>query len=295
MLSQHKRALQEAMWGYILVAPTIILLGIFFYLALGASFVISLTDWDILTPAHWVGIDNYLVLLGDKVFRQALWNTTWYVLVSIPIGQTLSLALALALNMKLRLRNLLRLLYFLPVLTMPVAVAVVWRWIYNPTFGPISALFQSLGLIPLRWLSDIHLAMWSIVIISVWQGIGYNMIIMLAGLQNIPRDYYDAARVDGASRWMQLLHITLPLLTPTLFFTIITSFISGLQLFDMVVILTDGGPLNSTRTVVFHVYQEGIKGFRAGNSTAAAWILFVVIMVVTLAQLRIQRRWVHYE
>lgn len=290
-----KRAAQEAIWGYALIAPTLLLLAIFFYLALGASLVISFTNWEIMTPAEWVGINNYVRLLQDKVFLQSLWNSARYVVMSIPIGQTLSLLLALALNSKIFLRSFFRLVYFLPVLTMPVAVAVVWKWIYNPSFGPISMLFQALGLPPVAWLTNINLAMWSIVIITVWLGIGYNMIIMLAGLQNIPRDYYEAAQVDGAGRWAQFRHITLPLLTPTLFFTTITSFISGLQLFDMVYIMTQGGPVNSTKTVVFFVYEEGIRAFRAGSSSAAAWILFVIIMAVTLVQLGMQKRWVHYE
>jgi multiple sugar transport system permease protein len=287
--------MQEALWGYALIAPTLILLGIFFYLALGASLLISFTDWEILTEPHWVGAENYTRLLQDKVYLQSLWNSARYVLMSIPIGQSLSLLLALALNSRLPFRNLFRLVYFLPVLTMSVAIAVVWKWIYNPAYGPLALLFQALGLEPLKWLSDVNLAMWSIVFINVWLGIGYNMVIMLAGLQNIPRDYYEAAQVDGANRWSQFWYITLPLLTPTLFFTTITSFINGLQLFDMVFIMTQGGPLNTTRTVVFHIYEEGIKAFRVGSASAAAWNLFLVIMAVTLVQLRMQKRWVHYD
>src|SRR4051812_22241232 len=174
--SLSRRAVQEAMWGYALIAPTLILLAIFFYLALGASLVISFTDWAILTAPHWVGINNYVRLLQDKVFLQSLWNSARYVVMSIPIGQSLSLLLALALNSKIFLRNFFRLVYFLPVLTMPVAIAVVWKWIYNPSFGPISLLFQALGWKPLAWLTNVDLAMWSIVIITVWLGVGYNMI-----------------------------------------------------------------------------------------------------------------------
>lgn len=184
------RAVQEALWGYALIAPTLILLAIFFYLALGASLLISFTNWEILTPPSWVGLQNYVRIFHEEIFRRSLWNTARYVLMSIPIGQSLSLLLALALNARLPLRNFFRLVYFLPVLTMSVAVAVVWKWIYNPSFGPIALIFQWLGLQPVAWLTNVSLAMWSIVIITVWLGIGYNMIIMLAGLQNIPRDYY---------------------------------------------------------------------------------------------------------
>jgi multiple sugar transport system permease protein len=178
---------------------------------------------------------------------------------------------------------------------MPVAIAVIWKFIYNPLYGPIAILFQSLGLEPISWLTDVKYGLLSIVVIAVWSGIGYHMIIMLAGLQNIDRSYYDAAQVDGANKWQQFTFITLPLLTPTLFFTVITSFINGFQMFDLVYIMTKGGPMNSTRTIVMYIYEEGIRNFRFGASNAAAWVLFIIIMSITLFQLRIQDRWVHYE
>ena len=168
--------------------------------------------------------------------------------MSLFIGQALSLTLALILNTKIPFRNFFRLVYFLPVLTMSIAIAVVWKWIYSPMFGPIAMVFQKLGLKPIIWITNPTNAMWSIVIISIWMGIGYHMVIMLAGLQNIPREYYEAAEVDGANWWYQLFRITLPLLSPTLFFTLVTSFIGGLQMFDMAFILTQGGPMNTTRT-----------------------------------------------
>ncbi len=293
-LSSKER--QEALWGYFFIAPTLILLGVFFYFALGASLLISFTDWDIFNPANWVGLNNYKAIFKDPLFTKSIWNTLRFVLISLPIGQTLSLVLALVLNSKtLKFRNIYRLVYFVPGLTMAVAIAVIWKFIYNPLYGPIALLFQSLGLKPISWLTDVNYGLLSIVVIAVWQGIGYHMIIMLAGLQNIDKTYYDAAQVDGASKWQQLIFITLPLLTPTLFFTIITSFIGGFQMFDLVYIMTKGGPMNSTRTIVMYIYEEGIRNFRFGGSNAAAWILFIIIMSITLFQLRIQNRWVHYE
>lgn len=289
------RALNEALWGYLMVSPVILLLFIFSYIALAASLYISFTDWRVLSPPSWVGLTNYINIFKDPLFLKGLWNTARYVLMSIPIGQSLSLILALILNTNIRFRNFFRLVYFLPVLTMPVAIAVVWKWIYNPSFGPIAIVLQSLGLKPIIWLTNVNMAMWSIVIISVWAGIGFNMVIMLAGLQNIPREYYEAAEVDGASTWSKILNITLPLLTPTIFFTLITSFINGLQMFDMVFILTQGGPVDSTRTIVFQVYEDGVRSMYAGTSSAEAWVLFVIIMVITLGQLKMQKKWVYYE
>jgi multiple sugar transport system permease protein len=289
------RALNEALWGYVMIGPTIILLVIFSYVALGASLGISFTDWHVLTPPHWVGITNYVNIFQDPLFLKGIWNTARYVLMSIPIGQSLALILALILNTNLRFRNFFRLVYFLPVLTMPVAIAVVWKWIYNPAYGPLAIMLKSVGLKPIIWLTNVKMAMWSIVFITVWAGIGYNMVIMLAGLQNIPREYYEAAEVDGAGSLAKLFNITLPLLTPTLFFTLITSFINGLQMFDMVYILTQGGPLDSTRTIVFQVYEDGVKSLFAGTSSAEAWVLFIIIMGITLFQLRMQKKWVYYE
>lgn len=295
-LGMGSKEWKEAMWGYLFIAPTLILLGIFFYFALGASFLISFTDWDIFNPANWVGFSNYKAIINDPLFTKSIWNTLRFVVISIPIGQGLALILALTLNSKtLNFRNIYRLVYFIPGLTMPVAIAVIWKFIYNPMYGPIATLFQSLGLEPISWLTNVKYGLLSIVIIAVWSGIGYHMIIMLAGLQNIDKSYYDAAQVDGANKWQQLIFITLPLLTPTLFFTIITSFIGGFQMFDLVYIMTKGGPMNSTRTIVMYIYEEGIRNFRFGASNAAAWVLFIIIMSITVFQLRIQNRWVHYE
>jgi multiple sugar transport system permease protein len=289
------RALNEALWGYLMISPVILLLIIFSYITLAASFGISFTDWKILAPGHFVGFANYINIFNDPLFIKGLWNTARYVLLSIPIGQAISLLLALILNGQIRFRNFFRLVFFLPVLTMPVAIAVVWKWIYNPAFGPIAVFLKLVGLKPIIWLTNVNMAMWSIIIISVWAGIGFNMVIMLAGLQNIPKEYYEAAQVDGASTVSQVMNITLPLLTPTLFFTLITSFINGLQMFDMVFILTQGGPVDSTRTVVFQIYEDGVKSLYAGPASAEAWVLFIIIMAITLVQLRMQKRWVHYE
>ena len=289
------RSSREAMWGYLMIAPMVIGLGVFFYLALGASFFVSLTQWDILTPLRWVGFDNYRELLNDTSFRRALWNTTYYTLLSVPLGVLVSLVLALALNTKLRFRSIYRLIFFLPVLTMPVAIGVVWTWIYNPDFGLLAQLLGPLGLPRIRWLTDPATAMPSLVLMAVWHGSGFGMIIFLAGLQNIPREFYEAAHIDGANGRQRFRFITLPLLSPTMFFVAVTSLISAFQVFDIVYAITAGRASDTLRTVVYLIYQEGFEFLRMGEATAIAWVLFAIILVVTAVQLRLQRRWVHYE
>lgn len=286
---------REALWGYVMIAPMMIGLLIFFYFALGASFVISLTDWDLLTTPIWQGFENYRQLLTDEGFRNALLNTARFTLLNVPLGLLVSLTLALALNSNIRFRAIYRLIFFLPVMTMPVAISVVWQYIYNPDFGLLNQFLRIFGVERIRWLNDPNTAMWALVIMSVWMGAGYGMIVILAGLQNIPRDYYEAAQVDGANNRQLFFGITLPLLTPTLFFVIVTSMISSLQVFDIVYTLTKGGPLNSTRSIVYNIYEDGFRFFRMGDASASAWILFILILIITVIQFRIQKYWVHYD
>jgi len=296
-MTRHRRnplAVREALWGYAMIAPLLLGFGVFFYLALAASLLIGFTEWDVLTPPRWVGLENYTRLWRDSLFIKALWNTTRYTLMSVPLGQLISLALALALNTRICFRNLYRLAFFLPLLTMPVAIAVVWKWIYNPDFGLLSQLLRLLGLPRLVWLGDARLAMPALVVIALWRQSGYGMVIFLAGLQNIPRVYYEAAQVDGANSWQQFLHITLPLLTPTIFFSLVTSLIDSFQVFDLVYVMTRGGPLNTTRTLVYNIYQDAFHYFRMGYATATSWVLFVIILAITITQWRAQRKWVHY-
>ena len=294
---RNPMARREAFWGYLMIAPIIIGLALFFYYALGTSLYISMTQWDVLTAPQWVGFDNYTHLLNDPIFQKALVNTAYYTLLSVPSGLIVSLLLALALNTRIRFRNVYRLIFFLPVLTMPIAIAVVWRWIYNPDFGLLNLVLKTFGVPRIKWLSDASWAIPSLTIFSVWAGSGYGMVIFLAGLQNIPREYYEAAEVDGANRWQVIRYITLPLLTPTIFFNLVTSFIGACQVFDVIYGLysTNGGKAPEyVRSIVYIIYDEGFHFFRMGNASAAAWILFIIILIITIVQLRVQKRWVHY-
>ena len=249
-----------------------------------------------LKPPRWLGLDNYRFLLSDETFRIALWNTAKLVVVGVGATIALSLALAIALNSRIRFRGAYRLVFFLPLVTMPVASATVWRWLYAPDVGLFNRLLEPFGLERVEWLSRPGTALWALVAVEVWRQSGLFLLILLAGLQNIPQVYYEAATVDGATAWQRCRHVTLPLLSPSLFFLAVTGSIAAFQTFDVVLILTpDGGPLDSTRTVVLDIYQNAFENFRMGRASAASMLLLVVILVVTVVQFRMQKRWVHYE
>ncbi len=260
-----------------------------------ATFLVSLTKWDLLTAPDWAGIGNYASLLGDRRFQLALRNTAFFTAVSVPVGMALALALALALNQRMRGIAWIRTAYFLPVVTSATAVGLVWAWIYAPSGGILNQLLGVFGLPAQKWVTDPFWAMPSIVLMSVWQGLGVNIIIFLAGLQAIPREYQDAANVDGAGRWARFRHITLPLLTPSIFFTGILSLIGSLQVFDQVYVLSRPRATEANITLVYFIYEEGFRFFRMGSASAAAWILFLIAAVLTIVYFRSQRRWVHYQ
>jgi len=290
--SPHARS--QALWGYLLVAPMMLGFTVFFLIALIASLVLSLTDWDVLTRPKWVGLDNYIRLFRDEAFLTALRNTVGLTIPNVVLRLAIALGLALALKSPIRFRALYRMIFFMPVLTMPVAVATIWKWLYDPTFGPINYTLGQLGLPRPEWLAHPGTALIAVVIVLLWSGVGYDMIIFLAGLQSIPRDYYEAAQIDGAGSWRQFRDITLPLLTPTTFFLMVIAIIGSLQVFDLVYVMTQVGSSNRFPTVVYYVYEEGFRNFRMGYAITIAWVLLFIILVFTLLQFRLQRRWVHY-
>jgi ABC-type sugar transport system permease subunit len=286
----------EAKWAYLFLAPT--LLGLLALSAgpIVAAFAISLTQWDLLTAPDLVGLDNYARLLGDDRFLTALRNTTFYTVVSVPLGTALALGLALALNQAIAGISWIRTMYFLPLVTSAIAVGLVWAWIYSPTNGILNQLLGALGLPPQKWVTDPFWAMPSIIAMSVWQGIPASTIVFLAGLQAIPVSLYDAASVDGAGRGARLRYVTLPLLTPSLFFTGILSFIGSFQVFDQVFVLArPGTPTDATITLVYFIYENGFRNFKMGYASAASWILFLIVATLTVIYFRSQRRWVHYQ
>jgi len=286
----------ERRWAWVFLAPTLIGLAILSAGPILATLAISFTDWDLLTAPQWIGLDNFAELMDTPRFWRAMQNTLFYVLLSVPLGMAIALAIALGLDQAIRGIAWIRTMYFLPLVTSAVAVGLVWLWIYAPAGGLLNVLLSSVGVPPQRWVSDPFWAMPAIIAMSVWQGLGVNIIIFLAGLQAIPQAYHDAASVDGASRWARFRRVTLPLLTPSIFFTGILSLIGAMQVFDQVYVLArPDKPTNATITLVYYIFDEGFSFFRMGRASAAAWILFVMAAALTIVYFRLQRRWVHYQ
>jgi multiple sugar transport system permease protein len=285
----------EGRWVLLFLAPALIGLAVLSAGPILATFGISLTKWDMLTAPQFVGLDNYAKLLGDDRFLKALRNTVFYTVVSVPVGLTLALGLALALNQQIRGIAWIRTAYFLPLVTSATAIALVWLWIYSPT-GPLNDILAALGIPRQRWVADPTLAMPSIIAMSIWQGLPANVIIFLAGLQAIPAEYYDAASVDGAGRQKRLRNITLPLLTPSIFFTGVLALIGAFQVFDQVYVMANPGkPGEATITLVYFIYEAGFRNFKMGYAGAASWIMFLIVAVATIVYFRTQDRWVHYQ
>jgi multiple sugar transport system permease protein len=285
----------EGRWALLFLAPTLIGLAILTAGPVLATLAISLTEWDLLRAPKLVGLDNFVELASDERFIKALRNTAFYTVVSVPVGMLISLFLALALNQTFRGIAWIRTAYFLPVVTSTIAIALVWQWIYAPDSGLLNQVTGLFGIPPQKWLSNPTLAMPSIVAMSVWQGLGTNIIIFLAGLQAIPTELLDAASVDGAGRWARFRNVVLPLLTPSIFFTGVLSLIGSFQVFDQVFVLSRPRPTDATITVVYFIYENGFKFFKMGYATAASWILFLIVAFFTAIYFRSQNRWVHYQ
>ena len=285
----------EGRWALLFLAPTLIGLAILSAGPVLATLAISLTEWDLLRAPKLVGLDNFIELASDDRFLKALRNTAFYTVVSVPVGMLISLFLAIALNQTIRGIAWIRTAYFLPVVTSTIAIALVWQWIYAPDSGLLNQFIGVFGIAPQKWLSNPTLAMPSIVAMSVWQGLGTNIIIFLAGLQAIPSELLDAASVDGAGRWARFRNVVLPLLTPSIFFTGVLSLIGSFQVFDQIFVLSRPRPTDATITVVYFIYENGFKFFKMGYATAASWILFLIVAFFTAIYFRSQNRWVHYQ
>ncbi|GAB1154553.1 sugar ABC transporter permease [Paenibacillus illinoisensis] len=293
----------EMRWAYLFIAPAFLILTLFHLMPAVASMVLSFTEWNGLTEPIFVGIDNFKTLIHDREFILSVKNTLFFAVVSIPVSIIMATAVSVLMNQKIRYVGVYRTLYFIPVVTMSTAVGLIWKWLLHSEFGLINHVLELLHLPQPNWLTDPSVAMISIVIVSVWTNVGYYMIILLAGLQGISSSYYEAAEMDGASKAYQLFRITLPLLTPSLFFVFLIALINSLQLFDLVFVMTGGttgtsGPnpllLNATRSVVYTIYDQGFVTFHMGYASAQAVVLFVAVLLITIVQFSLQKKWVHY-
>jgi multiple sugar transport system permease protein len=270
--------------GYALIAPAVLSAVVFLFIPMILSAYWSFTDYNGVKPPTWVGLDNYTALLASPRFQRSFWNTVVFVVLGMSLGPTLGLASALLLNRAMRLRGIFRVSFFLPVMTSLVVVATIWKMLYNE-HGLINTVLSAFSLPGHNWLSDPNTALPAIVVASVWQGFGFETVVFLAALGGIPRDYYDAARVDGAGRWAQFRYVTLPGLRPTILFVYIVGIIGSFQVFDQVFVMTQGGPVNSTRTLVFHLYDQ-FNSLDLGEASAVAYFLFVILAALSWIQFR---------
>ncbi|MGS1078880.1 carbohydrate ABC transporter permease [Pseudoxanthomonas beigongshangi] len=282
--------------GWMFAGPALIVLGVFFGLPVFSALLLSLTDFDLYALAdadnlRFVGLGNYLELLRSSMFWKSLWNTTYFVIVGVPLSIAVSLGAAMLLNAPIaRFKALFRTALFAPVVTTLVAVAVIWRYLFHTSYGLVNWALGHIGIAPIDWLGDPRWAMPTIMLFAVWKNFGYNMVIFLAGLQAIPQDLYEAARIDGASKWRQFLHITLPMLGPVLLVVGVITVSGYFQLFAEPYVMTRGDPLQSTVSVLYFMFEEGFKWWRLGRASAVAFLLFLIILAVTTVMLRLGRR-----
>jgi multiple sugar transport system permease protein len=280
--------------GWLFVTPAVRLIGVFFFVPVLGGLLLSVTDFDIYAVgrpdvARFVGLRNYVEVLSDPLFWKALGNTFVFVVAGGPLSVVASLGAALLVSAKLvRFPGLWRSVFFMPVVTTLVAVAIVWRYLYHPQYGLLNAGLQAVGLPAVDWLGDPHWAMPAIILLSIWKNFGYNMLIFVAGLQSIPEELYEAAELDGAGAWSRFVHVTLPSLAPTFLFVGVMTMLGQFQVFSEPYVMTQGGPLKATTTVVLLMYEEGFRWWRMGLAAAIAFVLFVIMLVGTLIQMRIQ-------
>ncbi|SFQ26902.1 carbohydrate ABC transporter membrane protein 1, CUT1 family [Desemzia incerta] len=285
------------LWGWLLIAPTAIGLIVLNIIPVFQTLLMSFQNVSTFGTSTFVGLDNYVKMFSDAEFWQSLRNTLVYTVIQVPLTVILSTIAAVLVNTKIKGVGIYRVIYFLPMIAAPAAVAMVWRWLYNSEFGLINTILGYFGLENVQWLSDPNVVLWSIIIVGIWSNIGYNMILLLAGLQEIPQEYYEAATVDGAGKIRQFFQITVPLLTPQLFFVLVTSVISALQIFDIIFIMFDvtNPSLNKAQSLVYMFFNESFVLNDKGYGSAVVMVLVVIIMCITAIQLIAQKKWVTYD
>lgn len=285
---------KEAMYGYIAILPWLIGFLVFTAGPMVYSAYLMFTEWELITPPRWVGLENFRTLAKDQVFRDTLWNTVIYTVFSVPLQLLVALGVALLLNLNVRGTNWYRALAFLPSQTPAVASAMLWFFIFSPTSGLANAVVQVFGIEEQRWLWDIHLVKPALITMAAW-AFGGAMIIFLAGLQDIPQSLYEAADIDGATPWSKFLNITVPLLSPTIFFNLVIGLIGAFQVFTPIYLMTRGGPGTSSMVLGMLIYRHGFEEFNMGYASLLAWVMFMIVIVLTIIQFTLARRWVYYE
>lgn len=292
-----KPQINECLWGWFLIAPTIIGLLVLNIIPIFQNLYLSFFKNGAFGRGNiFIGLDNYKTMLSDVQVWHALVNTLKYTIIVVPLTIVLSMVIAVLLNGKLRGKSLYRTIYFIPMMAAPAAVTMVWKWLYNNQFGLLNVFLKKIGLGRIDWISDPKVAIYSIAIIGIWSAIGYNMVLLLAGLQEIPKDYYEAANIDGANIFAQFFNITLPLISPTLFFVMVTSIIQSMQVFDVIYMMIDvtNPAYNKTVSLVYLFYNNSFKYSNKGYGSAIVMLLLVIIMIITVVQMKVQKKWVNY-
>jgi ABC-type sugar transport system permease subunit len=294
--AKRRRVRHEHLLFLAFVAPNFFLLGVFSYWPLIYQAYLSLTRWDMISPTKlFVGLDNYRYMFGGREFYQVMFNTFYFTGAVLAGSIVLGLALALLLNQRLRGRTAARAIIFAPYVLSGAAIGLVWAYIFDPIYGLMRVFLNFFYIVSPNWLTDTKWAMPAIIIVYLWKNVGYSAVIYLAGLQNISQDMYEAAKVDGANDRQAFWHITLPQLSPTTFFISVTTILFSIQAFDIIAVMTGGGPVNATTTLVWYLYQQGFIAFRAGVAAAAGMLLFVLMLLITIFQLYFVQRRVHYS
>ncbi|MDR0922980.1 MAG: sugar ABC transporter permease [Hungatella sp.] len=290
-----KRKVKNMATAYLFLLPNLVGFLIFTLIPIMCSMGLSFMEWDSANPMVFVGLENFKRLWTDDTFKISLWNTVYYSVFTVPLTMAAALGLALILNQKMKGINIFRTIFFFPHVASLVAIAVVWNLLFHPTLGPINSVLMSFGIAnPPGWTSSIDWAMPVIIIVSIWKSMGYYMILYLSGLQAIPRELYEAAKVDGANSFQRFKSITLPMLTPTTFFVSIMLTIACFKVFDLVSVMTNGGPGRATNVLVFNIYNTAFINYEFGYASAISMILFVIVLAITIVQFRAEKKWVSY-
>lgn len=292
---KRKYRLYSPVTPYLFLLPNIVGVFVFILFPVLMGLGVSFSKWDLLSPPKFIGLSNYSKLLGDPVFLKVLFNTVYFVCATVFLSTVCALGLAIALNQKFKGRLAFRAIYFLPVLASWVAIAVTWRWMFNPNFGVINYLLGKLGIEGPKWLASLKWAMPAIIILSVWRDSAFYMVIFLAGLQSIPSSFYEVADLNGANRLQKFFFVTLSLLTPTIFFVVIIASIYDFQVFTQISVMTRGGPFDATRTLVYYVYENAFRWLKMGYAASMSVVLFVILFIITVLQWKLRKRWVFGE
>ncbi|WMJ89741.1 carbohydrate ABC transporter permease [Anaerocolumna sp. MB42-C2] len=293
----NKKKVKIWVWAYVFVAPTIILILLLNIWPIIQTSWYSFNELKGMAAPRWIGFDNYLKAFHDKELLKSLLNTFLYAVVAVPVGVALSLMTAVFLNVKIRGKGFFRTLYFIPVVSAPAAIAMVWRWLYNSEYGLINYTLSLFGIKGPNWLGSSHFILSAVIIVGIWSMVGYNMIILLAGLQDIPKTFYEAAEIDGAGSFCKFRNITLPLVSPTLFFVTLTTFISSFQVFDHIFMMVgQSNPAEkAAQSVVYMYYRYTFVNYNKGYGSTIATILLIIILIITFIQMKLQKKWVFYR